>query len=404
MPVALFLALRELRHDWIAAACFIAALVGVLAPMLILLALKTGAVDRTVDRLVDDPANRELVAVGAGAHDADFFRWLESRPEVGFVLPATRSINAMADAVAVELPTGAVQASARHGIERAVPLVVSGPGDPLIPGTAPDAGQVWLSTPLARALGANAGSAVRLVIGRRTEGSDQTARGRFTVAGLVPAERYGRPAIFLSLADMLAIERFRDDPAITPDRWLDPAAPPLSHASFRLYARTLADLAPLADALAEQGITVRPKAENAALLLRVREAADRLYMAIAVLAVAGFWAAMSANLRGMVERQRLALSLLRMLGLSPAGRAAIPLIQSLVLAVAGLCVSLAIVLPGLALINATLAGVGDGPVASLRAGQVAAAAALVGATAVTASGWAMAAVARIPGEEVLRHG
>ncbi|EGJ19865.1 hypothetical protein RSWS8N_16934 [Cereibacter sphaeroides WS8N] len=396
MPLPLVLALRELRHDWISALCFVAALVGVLAPMLILLALKTGALDTMVERLVDDPANRELLAVGAGAYDEGFFRWLEARPEVGFVVPATRSINALADAVVASAP--------RREMVREVPLVVSAAGDPLLAGDV-GPGRVWLSAPLARSLEVAPGGALTMVIGRRIDGLEQTARRPLKVAGIVPAERYGRPALFLSLPDMLAIERFRDDPAVTAESWLQAAAPPAAFASFRLYARTLADLGPLSAALEGRGVAVRPRAENAALLLQLRRGADRLYLAVAALAAAGFWAAMSANLRGMVERRRLAFSLLRMLGLTPVQRATVPLIQSLVLIGAGLGFSLALVLPALALINASFPSVTEGAaLARLRPDQLGGAAALACVTALTAALWAMAAVLRIPSEEVLRHG
>ncbi|MGP3698194.1 ABC transporter [Rhodobacter sp. NSM] len=396
MPLPLVLALRELRHDWISALCFVAALVGVLAPMLILLALKTGALDSMVDRLVEDPANRELLAVGAGAHDEAFFRWLEARPEVGFVVPATRSINALADAV--------VAASSRRVVVREVPLVVSAAGDPLLAGEV-GPGRVWLSAPLAKSLGVEPGGELAMVIGRRIDGLEQTARRSIEVAGVVPPERYGRPALFLSLPDMLAIERFRDDPSVTPEHWLEIAAPPAAFASFRLYARTLADLGPLSAALEGRGVAVRPRTENAALLLQLRRGADRLYLAVAALAAVGFWAAMSANLRGMVERRRLAFSLLRMLGLTPTQRATVPLIQSLVLIGAGLGLSLALVLPALALINTSFPSVAEGAaLARLRPDQLGGAAALACVTALTAALWAMAAVLRIPSEEVLRHG
>ncbi|PTR11112.1 ABC transporter [Cereibacter azotoformans] len=396
MPLPLVLALRELRHDWISALCFVAALVGVLAPMLILLALKTGALDSMVERLVDDPANRELLAVGAGAHDEAFFRWLEARPEVGFVVPATRSINALADAV--------VAASPRRVVVREVPLVVSAAGDPLLAGEV-GPGRVWLSAPLAKSLGVAPGGELTMVIGRRIDGLEQTARRRLEVAGVVPAGRYGRPALFLSLPDMLAIERFRDDPAVTPESWLEAAAPPAAFASFRLYARTLADLGALSAVLEGRGVAVRPRAENAAVLLQVRRGADRLYLAVAALAAVGFWAAMAANLRGMVERRRLAFSLLRMLGLTPAQRATVPLIQSLVLIGAGLGLSLALVLPAVALINASFPAVAEGAaLARLRPDQLGGAAVLACVTALTAALWAMVAVLRIPSEEVLRHG
>ena len=120
LPVGL--ALREMRHDWQAAACFMAALVGALAPLLIILALKNGAIDGMLGRLVEDPANREIIAVGAGRHDPEFFNQMRARDDVLFVTPKTRNINAQANAV---------QNKSARKLVRRVSLIPSAPGDPL---------------------------------------------------------------------------------------------------------------------------------------------------------------------------------------------------------------------------------------------------------------------------------
>ena len=396
MSLSLHLALRELRHDWQAALCFVAALLGVLAPLLILLALKNGVIGALVDGLVEDPNNREIVAIGARSHRTEFFEEMAAREDVAFILPATRTINAAAN--------GLRHVKSRQ-IERNVTLIVSGPGDPLLPPGAEPAtpGALWISERLAGALEAQPGAPLEMIIGRDIDGERQVVRRNFALTGIVPAERYGRQAAFIALEDLLAIERFRDDVGITPETWLEPQAAPESYASFRLYARDLEDLPRLEAALDERDVQARPRAQNAALLISFRDTLNVFYSGVAALAVLGFWAAMAANLRGMVERQRVSFSLLKMLGLSDRARAAVPIIQSVVLVSLGVLLTLVILVPALWALNAAFA---TGPlpsIARLGPSDIGATLALGLITALTSALWAARAVRSIETEDVLRH-
>lgn len=395
LPITL--ALKDLRHDWQAAVCFIAALVGVLAPLLIVLALKNGVIGTMVGRLVEDPSNREILAVGAGRYDQDFFNALAARGDVEFAMPATRSINASADAV---------QNMANRQLERAVPLVPSAAGDPLITAFAPvGPGKVYVSAALSEALGGlRAGAMLEILIGREIDGREELARRELEVLGLVPDDMYGRDALFLSLPDLLAIERFRDDAAITPATWMKDRPAPEAYASFRLYAKELDQLKGLRGWLEDQGITTRLRAQNAALLLAFRDNLNVLYTGVAILAVAGFWASMAANLRGAVERQRIAFSLLRLLGLSRRGRILIPVCQGLILVMAGIFLTFCLVVPATLIINSMFSASTGNAIATLGAQDLIATCGVGLLTAFTASGWAVWAVKGIEKAEVLRHG
>lgn len=389
------LALKELRHDWQSAACFVAALVGVLAPLLLLLALKNGVIDALVGRLVENPSNREIIAMGVERFDPAFFAALAARSDVAFIMPATRRINAAATAL---------RNPETRAIERSVPLIGSAEGDPLISGASVAPGQVWLSATLAETLALGAGQRVEMLIGREVDGSRETARVQLSVLGVLDAEAYGRQAMFLSLGDLLAVERFRDDPQISVSTYDTPRPAPQSYASFRLYARDVADLDSLQATLKEMGIQTRPRVQNATLLMRFRDSLNILYFAIAAVALAGFWASMSANLRGMVERQRVTFSLLRMLGMTPRTCARIPLVQSLIMVGAGVLVTQIIVLPALLIINATFTVPAGTAVAQLSVADLTATLAIGLFTAATASIWAVRAVMGIETDEVLRHG
>lgn len=396
MKRAVFIALREMRHEWLASLCFIGALVGGLAPLLLILALKNGVLDRMVNGLVEDPRNRELIVIGTGLYEDAFFTELASQNGVGFVSPATRSINAMANGV--QNPTARL-------LEKAVPLIPSGSGDPLS-GVAADIapGQTVLSFALASALQVKAGQSVRMLIGREISGVRETARADLHVLSVMEPNRYERPLLLLSLQDMVAVERFRDDASIQVDEWRDPRPLPDHFASFRIFAQDLKDVAQLQDYLKQQGIEVRPRASNIRLLLGFRENLSFLYATIAVLAVIGFGAAMVANLRGMVERQRISFSLLALIGMPLAARRMVPLVQSVTLVFVGITLTLLVVLGMVFAVNAAFLSSSGYRIAHLSLGNVVAALTVGLVLSGLSAIWAIRAIDGIGADEVLRDG
>ena len=391
LPVGL--ALREMRHDWQAAACFMAALVGALAPLLIILALKNGAIDGMLGRLVEDPANREIIAVGAGRHDPEFFNQMRARDDVLFVTPKTRNINAQANAV---------QNKSARKLVRRVSLIPSAPGDPLSTTADVASGVVVLSTKLAEELEAGVGETLEMRIDRTLDGVKENARVTLTVAGIVPPENYGRVAMFISIEDMVAIERFRDDKEITPLNWQEPRPLPETFASFRIYARTLEGIGQLEDDLDAMDKNVRLRAENVDLLLSFRRNLNLLFGVIAGLAIIGFWAAMASNLRGSVERQRNSLSLLTLLGVSENARRLIPVTQSVTLVSGGVLITLLLVLPLLIVVNQYFTPEGFARIAWLGGWHIFWIIVLGLVTAFSASFWAVLAIREIKADEVLR--
>lgn len=391
------IALREMRHEWLASLCLVAALVGGLAPLLLILALKNGVIDAMVNRLVEDPANRELIAIGAGQHKPAFFQRLSARADVAFVMPATRTINAQANA----LRNPATRRSAQS-----VSLIASAEGDPLLAGAAPFVrpGAVVLSAELGEALELGAGGQVEMVIGRDIDGRREAARAVFEVLAVLPPERYARKAAFVALPDLLATERFRDDATITPDAWRQARPDPETYASFRLYAARLEDIGPLGAALRGDGVDTRPRAQNATLLVNFRDNLGFLYGVIAVMGVAGFWAAMAANLRGMVARQRLAFSLLALIGMPRRVRRLVPLVQSVVLTMVGIVATLGLVGGILLLVNGLFQRSTGETVARLGAADLGATLLIGVGVAVSAALWGLRAVDGIGPDQVLREG
>lgn len=393
--LAFSLSVKELRHDWQAALCFVAALVGILAPLLVVLAIKNGVVGNMVERLIEDPSNRELIPIGAGHYTDDFFANLRSDHRVAFVIPRTRSINTLADAF---------RNKKTRKSERTVALVPSAKGDPLLGDMTVAPGEIILSQPLAHDLQAKIGDELEIVIGREIDGATEVAKARLKVVGVAPLAAMAKKTVFLAVEDLLKVEKFRDDKNIIVEAWFnDLVVQPQNFASFRLYVKELSDLSPVKLELQKEGVEVRPKATNAAVLLEFQNKLNVIYACIAALAVTGFWAAMAANLRGMVERQRIAFSLLRFLGLSEPGRKLIPLIQGQILVLIGVGLTFVLLLPILAMANAALAGAADEKVATLSMADILATVAICSLTAMTAAVWALRAVSSISAKEVLQN-
>ena len=80
------LAYRDFLHEWRLSLCLVLALAAILAPMLVLFGLKHGVVSTMRERLIEDPANRQVMPAASGRFDPAWFRQMAARPSVGFVL------------------------------------------------------------------------------------------------------------------------------------------------------------------------------------------------------------------------------------------------------------------------------------------------------------------------------
>ena len=77
--------------------CLVLALAAVLTPLLILFGLKSGIVTTLTERLKRDPRNLEIKWSHNAPLDPDWIQKLRARPEVGFLVPNTRSLAATVD-------------------------------------------------------------------------------------------------------------------------------------------------------------------------------------------------------------------------------------------------------------------------------------------------------------------
>jgi putative ABC transport system permease protein len=392
------LAIRDYFHEWQMSGCFVLALAAVLGPMLVLFGLKFGIVGAMVDQLIEDPHNREIHPLGSGHFDHVWLEAVRAQPQVAFLVPRTRSIAA------------SIELSSRDTM-RIVPveLIPSGSGDPLLP----EAGdlvagvnRVVLSRSAAEKLGAAAGDTVNGSLARRFRGIQERVHLPLTVAAVAPAHAFPRDGAFVSVRLVEALEDFRDGRAVPELGWEgEPADSDRSYPGFRLYARSIYDVASLRDAFAKLGVDVHTQAAQIELVQRMERNLTAIYWAIAVIGLVGFSLSLGASLWANIDRKRKQLSVLRLVGFSTRDIVWFPMVQALFTAILGWGLAVGIYEAAAWVINNMMA-------AQMEAGQqvcrllplhYGVALALTCTAAVVASGLAGLRSARVEPSEGLRE-
>lgn len=391
----IFLAWRDLCYGWRNSLCFLAAVVGVVLPMMLVLALKQGMLDSIVEGLVEDSKNREIITVGTGRFSQSFFDEVSSDPRVEFIVPATRKINLQIDQVR--------NPETRQRANK-VTVFPSGPRDPLLGADVVLGDGVALTERLSSLLNVQSGDSIELIVRRRLNGVEQVARTSVPVVDVVRTESLSLAALFAPQSLLLKIERFKDDAVITIENWQSPVVRPETYVNFRLYVKSLRDVAPVIEFLESEGHSVRARTQDVPLLLAVQGGASVLFSLISVIAIIGFWASLSANIRSSVEHQRLTLSTLIMLGGGVARLQFIPFIQALILVIVGLTCAVPLLLIAVQGVNYVFSNTVFGQAAFLHWSDFATLFIVGIATAVLATIWAARSIHGISPEEVFRKG
>jgi putative ABC transport system permease protein len=318
------LALRDYSYERLLSACTILGLAAVLAPLLVLFGVKSGIINTMVDRLVQDPRNLEISPVGSGRYDQGWFAAAAKRPGVAFIIPQTRSIAANMILY---------HKSDDQPRTLAVDLIPTDSGDPLLLkwGKVPvENNAVVLSASAARKLNVSAGGEIIGRVGRSMEGRKEQVAVSLKVIAVLPLEAFPRDAAFVRLALLQATEDYRDGFNSKIFDWPGNTRPdrPKEYPSFRLYARTIYDVAPLRDWLTGQGLEIYTRVEEIEVIQSLDRSFSLIFRLISFVAICGYFASMASNILANVNRKSRHLGITRLIGFSTRSIMWYPVVQS----------------------------------------------------------------------------
>lgn len=324
-----WLSFRDYLHEWRMSLCFILALASVLAPMLLLFGLKFGIVTGMMDRLVEDPRNREIRQVGTSRLDARWFEAMAKRPDVIFVVPRTRSLSAT-----MQLQRG------DGGSILTVEQIPSAAGDPLLnPNARPPQGitHVVLSEATAKKLGLKPGDTVDSSVTRIFHGHRERVHLTLHVAAVAAHASFTRMGVFVSIPLLTATEDFRDGRAVPALNWKGDTAvgEHRTFSGFRLYVRSIHDVARLREQLISQGLKVMTRAAEIEMVQSIDDNLSIIFWIVVLVGFSGFSLSLGASLWANVERKHRALSILRLIGFRTGIIVWFPVMQSLFTGVFG---------------------------------------------------------------------
>lgn len=337
------LALSDMRHDAALFAGVTLTVTAVLAPLLVLLGLKTGVIEHLVGGLRADPQVREVVLRGHLPLPPEWFERMRARPDVAFVAPRMRQLAQPVDLGPAANPIRGTNAD----------FVVSAPGDPLLGRASAEIGaaSIVISQRLAQLSGFKPGDEVAVWAIRRASTGNQRLDARARIAAIAPAAATQNAVIYGPLAMAASLEAFQER-----DATQAPAQPAPAQAhifpSFRLYARDITDVATLERDLLAQGMEIRTEVGRIGWTLSIDRNLTTLFAVLTACGAAGVAVTLAVSLWGNVARKRRSLSLLRLLGLPARALVVFPLVQGGLIALLGSLLAAGTALGVGAMINA----------------------------------------------------
>lgn len=323
------LALTDYFYEWQMSSCFVLALAAVLAPMMILFALKFGIIGSMMEQLIEDPRNREIRPVGSGHYDPDWFSAVRAKPEVAFIIPRTRSLAATmqlkSNTAPRIIPTELIPTAEGEPLFRATVIVPTG------------LHQIVLSESAARKLKVSIGDQIDGSLNRRHNGQNERVHVELTVVGITHLAAFARDGAFVPLDLIIAVEDFLDGRAVQPLGWQGDVTlgDKRSFPGFRLYASSIDHVARLRDGLIASGIEARTRAADIDIVQTMERQLSAVFWFVAVIGLAGFSFSLGANLWANVDRKKRELSVLRLVGFRTSDIVWFPVLQALLTGVLG---------------------------------------------------------------------
>ncbi|MEJ8849965.1 ABC transporter permease [Variovorax rhizosphaerae] len=329
------LSFNDLWHErWLAfcAACVLAA---TMAPIGTLWGLELGVIGALVERQDHDPLMRLLLPESSGStrFDAAWFERVRQWPEASFVMPNTRALASQ-----VDLYSEGANAPVR------VDLLPTATRDPLLGTFAPpDGNTVLLSASAAQQISAKAGQVVQLSLERERNGRSEQAVVDLKIAAILPPEQVESRAALASLALLESVQSWRDGYVIDgfSAEGSGPAPKTETYPLFRLYARSIRDVEPLAARLEAEGVSTHTRVREIAATLGLQQNLRTVLALIGGIAVAGALVALSALQFSTLRRKRREYALLKLTGHGRAWLMALPCVNAVVVSLVGGMLALA---------------------------------------------------------------
>lgn len=394
------LALRDLAHDRRTTLVLLFTVAAIVAPVMLLFGLKNGVVATMIETLLKEPSTLEVTVYGNTRLERAWFERYATRPDLGFILPRTRTISATIDL-----------ANKAGRMEAAVELIPTAPGDPLLPkgieAPAEPSGLLITAT-LAAKLGLAPGDPITGVVRRGSDGNRENALLELRVTGLVPEDRFSGDAVFSHLDLLVASEDFRDGlrPTLATAELNGTLAPTRTHfANARVYAKDLQGVETLAAAMRADGIEIRTQAEKIRSVLALADTLAFVFQVVALIGTLGGVLALGGALWVNVDRKRRSLALLRLYGFGTLTVVLVPLAQSMVIAAGGFILAAGGYVAGATAFNSVLGKnlAGQGFVCRLGPEHLTYAAGITLAVALLAASAAGYRASRVDAAESLRE-
>jgi hypothetical protein len=269
--------------------------------------------------------------------------------------------------------------------------------------------QIAPSASLAARFGLSPGDVLDV---RAVRGNPPTARlaARLKVVAPLPRGWLNGSAALIQSGFAREVEAFYDGyalPAHDVAAGLDLAERSVNFESFRIYADDIGNVAALeAQIEASLGVTVNSRAAEIAPLLGLDRDVGAALNVLSSCAALGLAAALATLFWSNVERKRVTLSILALMGTPPRGLALFTLTQAALYALGGWLVAAAIFLLGAGALDLLFSGylAATGPVAPVRAGMLLAIGGGLVALALIAGGGAARCAAVVDPAIAIRSG
>ncbi len=334
------LSLVELLRERDRSAVLLLLITTMLVPSLVLLGLRTGYIETEQNKIETDPKGLGLFPGNFDTrYDSQWIDRMRNQPQVRFLGPKLSFLSARVKMVSGSQPPNEVE----------VQMLSTGLGDPVLEGAVVPAGlnEIALSHNAARKLDLSIGDEAELILegmySRKRE-TQRLHRLPVTVVAVLPEYREDDTVAFASLKLLHLLDDFLEGRSIS-ELGLEGREPPQQerlYRGWRMYAKTIDDVLPLRDRLEEEGLIVVSNADRIEDLLRMRRVLDTGVLVVLLVSLTGATASLGAVFWQAVERKRHTLSVLLLYGLPQRFCALIPLVQSLLVTLASLALSLAV--------------------------------------------------------------